>query len=844
VHYSRHIVAPGRPARIRTVLLGEDVAQTKHRRFLDLPRELRAKVARAWLALVWERLWPSLWPLIGVAMAFAVTALAGLWTGLPDWSRASGLILFAALAVAALWPIARVRAPSLAAALHRLEVASAVAHRPATAYVDALPDEMIARGAGAGDSAALWQAHKARVAALISRLRAGWPRSVLARRDPYALRVLLTLLLVITATLAGPARQERLVSPFWFNGGAKAASLSVDAWVTPPVYTARAPVFLTGANLLARPDAVEVPAGSELVVRVYGPGRTNLTLSGAPGSASGSAVEPVEPARENVSEFRAELTHSATATVSDGATRIAGWTFTVIADEAPTIALLGEPESAVSGALELNYSVQDDYGVTSAEAEFSLAEEPGDEGTGGEEPLIAAPRFPLSLPHMATRQGTARTFKDLLAHPWAGGKARLTLRATDEAGHTGESEPVVMELPARRFTKPLARAVIEQRRILAQTPSRERLVARALDALTTGPVGFFDDRTVYLGLRAAYWRLERSNDRVQMTSVVDLLWDIALRIEDGDLSLAERNLRAAQDALERALADGAPDEVIEQLMKELRQALNEFLRALSEMTRNQPGSIPEIDMSELQSLTPMDLQRMLENIENLARNGAREQAMQLLQQLRNMMENMQIARGQQPTEGQQMMSEMLQQLGEMIGKQQQLMDETFRLDGQGDQQGTPQTGQLGQRQQDLQSQLQALLDRLKGMGSPSNGPLDQAGENMGRAAESLGEGDPGGAVPEQGQALDNLRQGAQSLAQQLAESMQNSRGQARGRSPTDPLGRPLPSRGPELGSQVKVPDEIETQTVRRILEEVRRRLGEQNRPQIELDYLERLLRRF
>jgi hypothetical protein len=190
-----------------------------------------------------------------------------------------------------------------------------------------------------------------------------------------------------------------------------------------------------------------------------------------------------------------------------------------------------------------------------------------------------------------------------------------------------------------------------------------------------------------------------------------------------------------------------------------------------------------------------------------------------------------------------MMSEMLQQLGEMIGKQQQLMDETFRLDGQGDQQGTPQTGQLGQRQQDLQSQLQALLDRLKGMGSPSNGPLDQAGENMGRAAESLGEGDPGGAVPEQGQALDNLRQGAQSLAQQLAESMGNGR-QARGRAPTDPLGRPLPSRGPELGSQVKVPDEIETQTVRRILEEVRRRLGEQNRPQIELDYLERLLRRF
>lgn len=817
---------------------------TTKRSFLGLPRELQAKVGRAWLALVWERLWPSLWPLIGVLMAFAVTALAGLWTSLPDWSRACGLILLALFAVAALWPVARIRAPSLADALHRLEIASAIAHRPATAHVDALPEESLGRATSAGDSTALWRAHKARVAALIARLRAGWPRSALAKRDPYALRVLLTLLLIITATIAGPAWQQRLVSPFWFNGGAGAAALSVDAWVSPPTYTGRAPMFLTGAKLIERPDAIEVPAGSLLVVRVHGPGDVSLTLSDAPGSTAGSAVEPSEPARENVSEFRTELDRSATATVSDGLSRIAGWTFTVIDDKAPTISLLDEPQTAVSGSLELNYSIQDDYGVTSAEAEFGLAESDEAESGNAEEPLVAAPRFPLSLPHIATREGTGRTFKDLLAHPWAGGKARLTLRAVDEANNVGESEPIVIELPSRRFTQPLARAVIEQRRMLAKTPSRRLLVARALDALTAGPVGYFDDRTVYLGLRAAYWRLTRSDDRAQMTSVVDLLWDVALRIEDGDLSLAERNLRAAQEALERALADDAPDEVIKQLMNELRQALNDFLRALTELAQKQPELLPQIDISNLQNLQPQDLQRLLENIENLARNGAREQAMQLLQQLRNMLENMRIARGQQPTEGQQMMSEMLQKLGEMIGKQQQLMDETFRLNGQGEQQGTPQAGQLGQQQQDLQAQLEALIDQLKGMGGPSNSPLDQAGKNMGQAAQSLGQGDPGGALPQQGQALDNLRQGAQSLAQQLAESMQNSRGMARGRAPTDPLGRPLPSRGPELGSQVKVPDEIETQTVRRILEEVRRRLGEQNRPRIELDYLERLLRRF
>ena len=821
--------------------MGEErnVAQADMGSILNLPRELRVKAARAWLALFWERLWPRLWPLIGVVLAFAVSALAGLWIGLPDWSRAAGLALFALLGIAAIWPIARVDAPSLAEALHRLEVNSALPHRPATAHVDRLPGETLARPSGTGESSALWRAHKAQVARMIARLRAGWPRSALARRDPYALRVLLTLLLVITASMAGPAWRDRLASPFWFDGDGPAAAVSVDAWVTPPAYTGRAPVFLTGANLLAQPDSVQVPAGSELVVRVHGSASATL-------ASSGSRVEASEVTRENVREFRAELTETMTATVNDGPARIAGWTFTVIPDQAPTIALLGEPEAAISGALELNYSVQDDYGVTSAEAEFSLAGEDAAKAADAEEPLIPAPRFPLTLPHMATREGTAKTYKDLLAHPWAGGKARLILRAEDEAGNLGTSEPLVMELPARQFREPLARAVVEQRRVLAQTPSQRSAVAKSLDALTLSPAGFIDDSTVYLGLRAAYWRLTRSIDREQMTSVVDLLWDLALRIEDGDLSLAERNLRAAQEALERALADGASDEEIERLMNELRQALNEFMQALAQMAQQNPEALPEIDMSQMQLMRPEDLQRLLDNIENLAKSGAREQAMQLLNQLRNMMENMQAMRGQ-PSPGQQMMSEMLNELGDMIGKQQQLMDETFRLDGEGGQQGAPQpgqSGQLGQRQQDLQAQLQALLERLREMGAQGNNALDQAGENMGRAADALGQGDPGNAVPEQGEALENLRQGAQSMAQQLAESMQRSGGMARGQPPTDPLGRPLPSRGPELGSQVKVPDEIETQTVRRILEEVRRRLGEQNRPQIELDYLERLLRRF
>ena len=52
------------------------------------------------------------------------------------------------------------------------------------------------------------------------------------------------------------------------------------------------------------------------------------------------------------------------------------------------------------------------------------------------------------------------------------------------------------------------------------------------------------------------------------------------------------------------------------------------------------------------------------------------------------------------------------------------------------------------------------------------------------------------------------------------------------------------SEGPDLGSSVKVPDAIDAQRAREILEELRKRSGEALRPPVELDYIDRLLRRF
>jgi hypothetical protein len=70
---------------------------------------------------------------------------------------------------------------------------------------------------------------------------------------------------------------------------------------------------------------------------------------------------------------------------------------------------------------------------------------------------------------------------------------------------------------------------------------------------------------------------------------------------------------------------------------------------------------------------------MLDQIENLAKNGARDAARQLLSELQNMLENLQAGRPMQGDQqaGEQMMQSM-NELADMIRRQQELMTRPTR----------------------------------------------------------------------------------------------------------------------------------------------------------------------
>src|SRR5581483_946948 len=254
-------------------------------------------------------------------------------------------------------------------------------------------------------------------------------------------------------------------------------------------------------------------------------------------------------------------------------------------------------------------------------------------------PLFDAPDFALVLPQARTRNGVGQTTKDLTEHPWAGADVAMTLTARDEAGNQGSSAPFEMRLPERTFTKPLARALVEQRRILALDAEAQARVLTALDALSVAPDRFGMESGAYLGLQAIFWELARAKDDDALREVVARMWDMAVGLEDGTVSDAEQALRAAEEALRQALERGASDDEIKRLTDQLRAALDKFLQALAEQVSQNPQQLARPLDPNARMVRPQDLKSMIDRLEQMARSGARDAARQMLQDLQSMLEN-------------------------------------------------------------------------------------------------------------------------------------------------------------------------------------------------------------
>lgn len=850
---------------------------------------LKRFVARA--VLIAEQVLPRALVPASIVLLFLSAAWLGLFRIAPLWLHASLLLGFLVAFVASLVPLTRLRLPGNVDADRMLEERNDLPHQAIR-----VQDDMPATGGAFGQ--ALWREHQTRMAGMIRALDTGLPRPDIARHDPFALRALPVLIACVAFAYSYSNRAGLLSDAFQLpQPASEVADIRVDAWLTPPAYTGRAPVFLTGRQGVAsqadETASITIPQFSDLTVRVTGAGVEETVRYSENGTAEPIVIPTAgekpdektasaEPVAQTAPDNKTVRNHLYKI-VKDGELSVGGqkWTFKITPDSVPQIAFDGVPKPTPNASLDITFLASDDYGIAQAWAEIKPLDEPVKDAR----PLYPLPEYRLDLPRRNAREAKGTTSRNLSEHPLAGKRVRITLVARDAAGQEGRSVPQDMLLPARQFFNPLAGSVAEQRQVFALNANDLPRAIDLNDAIASFAEETIPNLTHFLLLKSARSRMALARNDDMLRDAAKHLWEIALGIEDGDLSLADRRLRDAQQALSDALERNAPDEEIAKLMKELREAMQEYMQALAKEAAKNPRMAANPDQNNV--LRQQDLEKMMNQIENLARSGARDQARQMLSELQRMMNNLQAGRGQQQ-QGEQnsAMRQQMDKLGQLMQEQQRLMDETFKLDqaqrdrmqrgdplqgednelygqdmpqdpGQrGDENGEPNPlddmtaeqlkealKQLKQQQDALGKQLGELQKGLESLGIKPGKGFGDAKREMDGASGSLGKGQGEPAVGSQGRALQALREGAQDMMNQMqAQGQGPGQGVPQyGQNGRDPLGRRQQNAGPDFGDQVKVPDEIDTQRAREILDEIRRRLGNTLSPEAERQYLERLL---
>ena len=788
------------------------------------------------LTLWAETLIMAFWPLASLVALGAAALLLRLEQFVPQnyWVYIAAALLVLALYLGGIG-VRRLKPPSRIDAILRLD--SALPGRPLSALLDRpayLGDDTVSKN--------LWLAHTAAMRQAAARARVPAPAVNLRERDPNGLRLLAATALGVALVFSSlPGARVQNGGP---NGTALAAvpAASFEAWARPPAYTGLPVMYLSPENLA---DAsLELPIGSEFTLRLYGVGDFALE-DGA--SGQNLVLAP------DVYDLSFPIVQSGRITLRESGDVMGDWRITARADSPPQLQSDAAIAKSRDGAMELEFTAQDDYAITGGSYRITLDLDAVDRRFG----LVAPPDLPepltgaLPLPF----RGDRADIKDMLTadfsqHLFANLPVIITLEVTDGAGQSAILSRRDV-LPARSFFDPLAAAIIEQRRDLLWSPDNLRRVNDVLRAISYAPEpGLFPSASSYLLTRVAIRRMgymaEDGLSLAERDEIAALLWDVAVMIEAGDLSSAEARLRRAQERLREGLQNGATEQELAELTDELRDAIDEYLQQMArEMQQNGDQQQAE-NQQNGPTMSQSQLQELLDRIEELNRNGQRDEAQRLLDQLNQFMENMQMTMQQTPG-GQSSPGEGVQ---DTLRQQQELSDdafrrlqEEFRENGQGGngqtqnpegEDGSPPTSEeLAERQEALRDFMRQLQDE----GADAEA-LREAERNMADARDRLREGDLSGALDEQAQAMENLRRGIRELE---AQDRAGNNGEDDPANARDPLGRPVGNDGGVDQGETAVPDQNASERARELLEEIRRRAADRLRPEGERDYLQRLL---
>lgn len=623
----------------------------------------------SWLSLFAERFWASFWPALSVLFAFIGLAALRVFPMLGNAGHIFALLVFAVLFIVALTRYGtKFQRPSMKEVRRAVEKQSGLLHRPLEAMLD--------KPMGASkESAVLWQKYQARLKNLWSRTKIHRPYAAVAPHDKYSLRYV-ALALLVAGLLIGQRetvfRVQQALNPD-VKGYLRMNTGALDVWIEPPEYTNENPIFLATTQLGAAGinGGVQVPENSILKVRVGG-------ISSAPTLTYGDIEPAFTEAAPKSFTLEMPLTQSGMLTLTKWKFRTLGeWPITVLKDKAPGIVLL-KAEPTRGDRLQLIYTAKDDYRIT--EVYGSISPTPELIKVFGTKTVD----FNIPLPETAQDEKTFVT--DMTSHPWAGSEVVLVLNAKDDLGQSGQSTPQKILLPERQFTNPVARKIIAERRKLIwyNNVLTRKVSAQVFADIASDPDGYKWDKVVFLGLGMTYKRLIYDGSAEAAESLVPLLWDLAIRVEDGGLALAQRELSDALAKLAEKLKDkNATKEEIAELMAEVQRKMREYSQNLAQEMRQrmlEGMQAPQISQELADRIMKnIDMDKLMKQMEELTSGSEAEQMQKLAEYMKNSVDRMDSRRMDRMQQGQKSAMEGLEELQKLIERQQQLIDKTQKL---------------------------------------------------------------------------------------------------------------------------------------------------------------------
>lgn len=846
-----------------------DKNTTKAEILLDRRRKITA------ITLIYEHVTQSVWRVFFWALFFAGIWLLQLPSIMGPWGETCALIIF--LSVLAyfvkqdLWALSLPKKEDID---RRLEEDSHLIHRPLSLISEKLsnPKKIETR--------IIWSQRELTVLSAIKRLKLSFPRPYLAYKDPLAFRSIAILVFIIGIICAGSSWHQRLLyglfpySISWTQDKTE----KVMIWIEPPEYTHFNQIIL---NQDTENDTIlSVPQDSHIKVRVTGG-------LGTPKLVMGDVSLPMSLLGKKTYGVETKILDAELLEVKQSLLSLYKTQYQIRPNNLPQLLLEQGPTSIDKGQLQFLLKASDDYGVKDLYMNLRLSEIVEEKPLGTEQHDIRAVMSPPG------KELELQPVYDLAWHPWAGLPVQIDLYVDDHTDLKSEFITLDLVLPERHFEHPTAQGLIAIRKDLAwNTHAASRAAAVELENLLNYPQTFQEDLVVFLSIRSMSSRLRYDADIATISAVISQLWDTALRIEEGNLSIAARNLREIQRRLEQALNDpNISDEELAEILQDMKEAMAEYFTELGrEMQKRleQGEAIPFIPNEMLsQGLSPDDLSSFLDQLQSEALNGSKDSAREMLSQLQRLMDTLNPSLSMQLPEDMQFMMSGINELQQLIEKQEELLGQTidqaqkiedtnqdygtpipyekdiFENWGSGDMPPTPEPEQSDNKENSSQVDTQghkveqdALRYILGQLMLDAHEKLDEIPENMEEAEQAMRESanklelnQPDLSIPHQEEALEHLRQSMDQMNQQLIARMESLRIMSLGNSSgqVDPLGRPFSegeNQGWWPGSKVKIPDEAEKKRIQEILKELREKSGQRDRPDYELEYYNRLLKQF